>query len=115
MFATYLSCRQLKEIQNKTNSENRHLVFLIFKKEQENDGVGDISTLFQRHCQTNDLNHWFDNVFGIKTKYHRLRRFLVLSRISGIQDVYFRNLLYFVMAIIEGKSMAPLLYDLTCK
>ena len=44
--------RQLKEIQNKTNSENRHLEFLIFKKEQENDGVGDISSLFQRHCQT---------------------------------------------------------------
>ena len=22
-------------------------------KEQENDGVGDISSLFQRHCQTN--------------------------------------------------------------
>ena len=38
---------------NKTNSENRHLVFLIFKKKQENDEVGD---------QT--------NVFGIKTKYH---------------------------------------------
>ena len=38
--------------QNKTNSENRHLVFLIFKKGQENDGVGDISSLFQRHCQT---------------------------------------------------------------
>ena len=60
--------RQLKEIQNKTNSENRHLVFLILKKEQENDGVGDISSLFQRHCQTND----------------------------HIQDVYFRNLFYFV-------------------
>ena len=29
-------------------NENRHLVFLIFKKEQENDGVGDISSLFQR-------------------------------------------------------------------
>ena len=27
---------------------------------------------FQRHCHC----HWFDNVFGIKTKYHRLRRFL---------------------------------------
>ena len=40
----------------KTNSENRHLVFLIFKKEQENDGVGDISSLFQRHCQTNRLD-----------------------------------------------------------
>ena len=45
-----------REVQNKTNSENRHLVFLIFKKEQENDGVGDISSLFQRHCQTNRLN-----------------------------------------------------------
>ena len=79
--------RQLKEVQNKsTNSENRHLVFLIFKKKkQENDGVGDISSLFQRHCQTNRLYYkqavlyiykdnvcnivyWFDNVFGIKTK-----------------------------------------------
>ena len=37
---------QLKEIQNKTNSEKGHLVFLIFKKEQENDGVGDISFFF---------------------------------------------------------------------
>ena len=46
-----------KEIQNKTNSENRHLVFLIFKKEQENDEVGDISSLFQRHCQTNKLDY----------------------------------------------------------
>ena len=49
--------RQLKEIQNKTNSESRHLVFLIFKKEQENDGVSDISSLFQRHCQTNRLDY----------------------------------------------------------
>ena len=39
-------------VQNKTNSENRHLVFLIFKKKQENDGVGDILSLFQKHCQT---------------------------------------------------------------
>ena len=46
--ARITTSRQLKEIQNKTNSENRHLVFLIFKKEQENDGVGDISSLFQR-------------------------------------------------------------------
>ena len=35
--------RQLQEIQNKTNFENRHLVFSIFKKKQENNGVGDIS------------------------------------------------------------------------
>ena len=41
-------------IQNKTNSENGHLVFSIFKKKQENSGVGDISSLFQRHCQTNE-------------------------------------------------------------
>ena len=45
---------------NKTNSENRHLVFVIFKKKkQENDGVGDFSSLFQRQlsnqCQTNGL------------------------------------------------------------
>ena len=39
------SSRQFKEAQNKTNSENRHLVFLIFKKKQENDGVGDISSI----------------------------------------------------------------------
>ena len=42
---------QLDFIQNKANFENRHLVFLIFKKKQENDGVGNISSLFQRHCQ----------------------------------------------------------------
>ena len=42
---------------NETNSENRHLEFLIFKKEQENDGVGDISSLFHRHCQTNRLGY----------------------------------------------------------
>ena len=29
--------KQLKEIHNKTNSENRHLVFLIFKKKQEKE------------------------------------------------------------------------------
>ena len=34
-----------------------YLVFLIFKKEQENDGVGDISSLFERHCQTNRLDY----------------------------------------------------------
>ena len=45
------------DVQNRTNSENRHLVFLIFKAKQENDGVGDISSLFQRHCQTNRLDH----------------------------------------------------------
>ena len=39
------SSRQFKELQNETNSENRHLVFLIFKKKQENDGVGDISSI----------------------------------------------------------------------
>ena len=41
--------------QNNTNSENGHLVFLVFKKNQENNGVGDISSFFQRHCQTNRL------------------------------------------------------------
>ena len=66
-----LISRQLK-LQNKTNSENGHLVFSIFKKKQENNGVGDISSLCQRHCQTNDL-------YGIKTKYYRLRCFLVFS------------------------------------
>ena len=54
--------RQLKEMQNKTNFENRCLVFLLFKKEQDNDGVGDISSLFQRHCQTN-VNHSFSCSF----------------------------------------------------
>ena len=33
----------LQKIQSKTNSENRHLVFSIFKKKQGNNGVGDIS------------------------------------------------------------------------
>ena len=32
-------------------------IFLIFKKKQENDGVDDISSLFQRHCQTNRLDY----------------------------------------------------------
>ena len=45
----------IREIQNETNSKNGHLVFSIFKKKQENNGVGDISSLFQRHCQTNRL------------------------------------------------------------
>ena len=65
--------RQLQEIQNKKNSENRHLVFSIFNKKEENNGVGawyfvfisktfskkttksmivdDISSLFQRRWQ----------------------------------------------------------------
>ena len=46
---------------------------LDIQEKQENNGVGDISSVFQRHCQC----HWFDNVFEIKTKYHRLRCFLV--------------------------------------
>ena len=75
MFSETTASRQLQKVQNKTNSENGHLVFSIFKKKQENNGVGDILSLFQRHCQSN----WFDNVFGIKTKYHRLRCFLVVS------------------------------------
>ena len=54
--STTTASGQLQKIQNKTNSENRHLVFSIFKKNQENNGVGDISSLFQRHCQT---NRWF--------------------------------------------------------
>ena len=44
-----------KQIQNETNSENRHLVFLIFKKKEGNNGVGDISSSFQIHCQTNRM------------------------------------------------------------
>ena len=37
---------QLQKIQIKQkNSENGHLVFSIFKKKQENNGVGDISSL----------------------------------------------------------------------
>ena len=39
--------RQLQKIQNRTNSENRHLVFSLFKKQQENNGVGDISSIFE--------------------------------------------------------------------
>ena len=35
--------RQLQKIQNKTNSENKHLVFSIFEKKEENNGVGDVS------------------------------------------------------------------------
>ena len=45
---------------------------------------------FQRHC------HWFDNVFGIKTKYHQLKnssglryslfRFNVQSCISSVKS-----------------------------
>ena len=37
-----------------------------------------------------------DNVFGIKTKYHRLRCFPVVSRILRIKDVNFWNLFCFV-------------------
>ena len=48
----------------KQNSENGHLVSLIFKKKHENDGVGDIPPLSQRHCQTNVV----DNVFGFWNK-----------------------------------------------
>ena len=35
------------------------LVFILYsrysRKKQENNGVSDILSLFQRHCQTNDL------------------------------------------------------------
>ena len=58
-------------IQNKTNSEKGHLVFSVFKKKQENNGVGDISSLFQTHCQTNDSCFFLEyreykmSIFGI--------------------------------------------------
>ena len=39
------------------------------KKPQENDGVGDISSLFQRHCQTNDLLVYFLKLFYFGAMY----------------------------------------------
>ena len=56
--------RQLQKIQNKTNSKNRHLVFSTFVKKKNKKNRE--SVLFR-----------LDNVFGTKTKYHRLRCFLV--------------------------------------
>ena len=75
-------------LQNRANSENRHLVFLIFKKKQEK--------VFRLYSK--------DIVFGIKTKYHRrLRRFLVFflnirnTRCLFSEFVLFlRNMFYFV-------------------
>ena len=40
--------------------------------------------------------------------YHRLRRFLVFSRIPGIQDVYFRNLFYFTDGIVALHKTAAM-------
>ena len=62
--------RQPQKIQNKTNSENGHLVFSIFKKKkQENNGVSDISSLFLGHCQTNRL-YCKQAVLYITTKFN---------------------------------------------
>ena len=44
---------------------------------QENDEVGNISFLFERHCQTSRL--YYKQAVLYMTKYHRLRRFLVFS------------------------------------
>ena len=66
------------EVLNKTNSENRRLVFVTFKKKKDKKRTESvILRLYSKDIVRPMSNHWFDNVFGIKTKYHRLRRFLV--------------------------------------
>ena len=39
------------------------------RKKQKNNGVGDISSLFQRHCQTNRL-YYKQAVLYITTKFN---------------------------------------------
>ena len=56
IYNEYVKCNIDIYNQDKKNSENGHLVFSTF-----------------------NYFHWFDNVFGIKTEYHRLRCFLVFS------------------------------------
>ena len=63
-------------IQNKTNSENRHLVFLIFKKEQENDGVGFLFFL--------EYQEYKVSIFGICFILY----FLKLSACRGFYCMY---------------------------
>ena len=87
-------------IQNKTNSENRHLVFLIFKKEQENDGVGDISSLFQRHCQTLfflEYQEYKMSIFGICFILY----FLKLSACRGFRCMLCNLLDYAIQTFIQ--------------
>ena len=55
------------------------------RKKQENDGIGNILSLPQRHYQTNGRNIT-DSVL-----------FLLCFLTSRIQDVIFRNLFYFIL------------------
>ena len=91
-------------IQNKTNSNNGHLVQYSWysREKQESNGIGDISFLFERHCQT---NHWFRHlVFLICKKkkqenIHSSKTFQIcfFPWISTMQDVHFRNLFFFYL------------------
>ena len=69
--------RQFNKIQNKTYSEEIHLVNSIF--------------------QLKTRNGWdcIDDGFKIKLKYYSLER-LFLTRVLGLQNVFLLNMIYFV-------------------
>ena len=58
-----LSLQHYTSIQNKTDSDNGHLVFSIFKEKQENNGFGDISSLFS--CFFLEYREYKMSIFGI--------------------------------------------------
>ena len=57
---------------------------------------GDISTLFQSHCQTKTF--WFDNGFEIESKTHRKTVVLLLTaHILSLQDVVLRSMFFLIL------------------
>ena len=43
-----------------------------------------------------DIFIMFEDGFEIKPKYYSFNRFLVLTRVLSLQDVFLRNIFYFV-------------------
>ena len=42
-----------------------------------------------------------DDGFEIKPKYYSIKRFLFLTRVLSFQDVFLRNMFYFILKITE--------------
>ena len=89
----------------KANSENGHLVFSILKKKQENNGVGDISSLLT-HCQTNRLYYkqavlYISMNFSMKCYKNRDNCLLALS------PQFNSGILRFMRSASRGCSYEP--------
>ena len=75
--------RKFSKIQNKTYSEEIHLANSMLELTTRNGWNCNISVLFQNH-------------HDVKPKYYSFNRFLFLTRVLSLQDVFHRNAFYFV-------------------